>query len=153
MQNFSFQHSALAMWNSQIRVLSSFSVQTLAERLNINFSHRLNDWIHLRTIHFYYCHYCYRHFVIVIKPCPMRRLDTMSICNWSQRAQHHGLLYTLSLASIVLCVCVCSGKPMKEWGAGLMNVLPRALTYVESQGRDVDDNKRVWSVKLHGNLS
>ena len=37
---------------------------------------------------------------------------------------------------------------MREWGAGLMAVLPRALDYVVSQGRDVDDNKDAWLVML-----
>ena len=35
---------------------------------------------------------------------------------------------------------------MREWGAALMAVLPRALHYVESQGRDVDGNKHAWSL-------
>jgi len=35
---------------------------------------------------------------------------------------------------------------VREWGAGLMAVLPRALDYVVSQGRDVDDNKEEWLV-------
>jgi len=35
---------------------------------------------------------------------------------------------------------------VREWGGGLMAVLPRALDYVVSQGRDVDDNKDAWLV-------
>ena len=37
---------------------------------------------------------------------------------------------------------------MREWGAGLMAVLPRALDYIESQGRDVDSNKDAWSASF-----
>jgi len=43
-------------------------------------------------------------------------------------------------------VVLFAGKPVREWGAGLMAVLPRALSYVVSQGRDVDHNKDAWSV-------
>jgi len=41
---------------------------------------------------------------------------------------------------------ICAGKPVREWGAGLMTTLPRGLSHVESQGRHVDSNKRAWSV-------
>ena len=37
---------------------------------------------------------------------------------------------------------------MREWGAGLMSVLPSALSYVVSQARDVDSNTNAWSVIL-----
>ena len=37
---------------------------------------------------------------------------------------------------------------MKEWGAGLMSLLPKALEYVISQGRDVDENKEAWYANI-----
>ena len=42
---------------------------------------------------------------------------------------------------------------MREWGAGLMAVLPRALSYIESQGRDVDSNTQAWSVSNLAEIS
>jgi len=49
--------------------------------------------------------------------------------------------------------CDCdahAGRPLREWGASLMDdVLPRALEYIVSQGRDVDDNKLAWFVSAN----
>ena len=36
------------------------------------------------------------------------------------------------------------GKPIKEWGKGLMSVLPAALDHVRSQGRYYQENKDTW---------
>jgi len=42
----------------------------------------------------------------------------------------------------------CTGKPVREWGAGLLSVLPNALTYIIAQGRDVEGNRQAWCVAI-----
>ena len=37
-----------------------------------------------------------------------------------------------------------SDKPPREWGAGLMRVLPKAKEYVKSQKFYVDENLKAW---------
>lgn len=36
------------------------------------------------------------------------------------------------------------GKPVHEWGAGLMSVLPEAQQYIKSQDFHVEDNIDAW---------
>jgi len=42
---------------------------------------------------------------------------------------------------------------VREWGASLMAVLPAALSYIVSIGRDVDDNRDAWSVTNYAETS
>ena len=37
------------------------------------------------------------------------------------------------------------GKPLREWGAGLLQTVDKAERYIEDVGRDVPENKEVWS--------
>ena len=44
----------------------------------------------------------------------------------------------------VFKIFLTEDKPLKEWGAGLMSLLPKIWDYVVSQGRYVDENKQAW---------
>ena len=50
-----------------------------------------------------------------------------------------------SLASALLTSYAVQGKPVREWGSGLMATLPKALSYVKEIGRDVKENEEQWS--------
>ena len=39
---------------------------------------------------------------------------------------------------------LCFSLSVKEWGAGLMETLPKTLDYIIEVGRDVAENKMNW---------
>ena len=41
-------------------------------------------------------------------------------------------------------VFLSTGKPLREWGAGLVALLPKVLQYVETEGRYVEENRQSW---------
>ena len=66
--------------------------------------------------------------------CPNR----CAVAETSHRCPSKTIVWHLSI----------SGLPTKEWGAGLMKVLPKALEYIKSQGRCVNENVEAWWVVL-----
>ena len=53
--------------------------------------------------------------------------------------------YLGSLASSLLTAFAVQGRPIREWGAGLLSTLPKALRYIKEAGRDVKENEEHWS--------
>ena len=53
--------------------------------------------------------------------------------------------YLGSLASSLLTAFAVQGRPIREWGAGLLSTLPKALRYIKEAGRNVKENEDHWS--------
>jgi ADP-ribosylarginine hydrolase len=49
-----------------------------------------------------------------------------------------------ALAAALFVHYAIQGKPLKEWGAGLMDVLDKAMEYIRMSGRDVHENEKSW---------
>lgn len=53
--------------------------------------------------------------------------------------------YLGSFVSALFLAYAIQEKPPRDWGSGLIGLLPRVWRYVEDCGRDVDENKNAWS--------
>jgi ADP-ribosylarginine hydrolase len=49
-----------------------------------------------------------------------------------------------ALATALFVHYAIQGKPLQEWGAGLMDVLHNAMMYIRIAGRDVRENENSW---------
>ena len=56
----------------------------------------------------------------------------------------YGCMRLVSIIIIITFDVVSSGKPLREWGAGLMEVLGKAKQYIRDQGRHVENNMEGW---------